>query len=87
MSSNPPRGRQLAGSRARENGDGLADDDGIGNEFADRLARVGVGDFVDFVGVQPDLALAAADDGGGETLLGAEVDPEEGRKMLARLAL
>ena len=56
-------------------GDRLADDEAIGNEFADGLARVGIGDFAHFVGVEPDLALAAADDGGGEALLSPEVDP------------
>lgn len=50
---------------------GLADDQAIGDEFADCLARVGVGDFVDFVGVEPDFAFAAAGHGGGKTLLGA----------------
>ena len=55
--------------------DGLADDETIADELADRLAGVGVGDFVDLVGVEPDLALAAANHGGGETLLCTEVDP------------
>ena len=75
MSPNPPRGRQLPRPSARVHGDLFADDEAIGNELADGLAGVGVGDFADFVGVQPDLALAAAHDGGGETLLGAKVDP------------
>ena len=56
-------------------GDGLADDESIADEFADRLAGIGVGDFIDFVGVQPDLALAAADYGSGEALLRPEIDP------------
>lgn len=49
----------------------FADDQSIGNEFADGLARVGVGDFIDFIGIEPDLALAAAGHGGGEALLSA----------------
>ena len=49
----------------------LADNEAIGNELTDGLAGVGVRDFVDFVGVEPDLAFAAADDGGREALLGA----------------
>lgn len=77
MSSNPPRGRQLPRPRTRVHGDGLADDKAIGNEFADRLARVCVGDFVDFVGVEPYFAFAAADHGGREALLSAEVYPVE----------
>ena len=38
----------------------FADNEAIGDELADGLARVGVGDFVNFVRVEPDLALAAA---------------------------
>lgn len=64
-------------------GDLLADDEAIGHELADCLARVGVGDFVHFIGVEPDLALAAANDGGREALLGAEIDPVRER-VLAR---
>ena len=56
-------------------GDLLANDETIGHELADRLTGVGVGDFVHFIGVEPDLALAAANDGGGEALLSTEVDP------------
>lgn len=56
-------------------GDGLADDEAIADELADGLAGVGVGDFADLVGVEPDLALAAADDRGREALLRAEIDP------------
>jgi len=55
--------------------DWFADDKAIGNEFADGLAGVGVADLIDFVGVQPDLALAAADHGGCETLLSTKVHP------------
>lgn len=47
----------------------FADDEAIGYELADGLTRVGVGDFIDFVRVEPDLALTAARDGGGEPLL------------------
>jgi hypothetical protein len=43
-------------------GDGLADDEAILNELADGLAGVGVGDFALLAWVEPDLALAAADD-------------------------
>ena len=56
-------------------GHGLADDEAIADELADGLAGVGVGDLVHLIGVEPDLALAAADHGGGEALLGAKVDP------------
>jgi hypothetical protein len=60
-------------------GDGLADDEAIVDELADRLAGVGVGDLVHFVGVEPDLALSAADNGRRKALLRAEVDPVEHR--------
>jgi hypothetical protein len=43
-------------------GDGLSDDEAIGDELSDGLARVGVGDLALLVGVEPDLALATADD-------------------------
>jgi hypothetical protein len=58
-------------------GDGLADDEAIGDELADRLTGVGVGDLVDFVGVEPDLALSAADNGRRKALLRAEIDPRK----------
>lgn len=66
---------QLTSTGARVHGNGLADDETIADELADSLARVGVGDLVHLIGVEPDLALAAADHGGGEALLGAKVDP------------
>ena len=75
MSTNPPRSCQFPRPRSRMHRHWLADDEAIGNELADGLAGVGVGDLVYFVRVEPDFALAAADDGGGETLLGAEIDP------------
>ena len=56
-------------------GDLLANDETIGHELADCLTRVGVGDFVHFIRVEPNLTLAATNDGGGEALLGAKIDP------------
>ena len=53
----------------------LANDETIGHELADSLAGVGVGDFVHFIRIEPDLALATANDGGREALLSAEIDP------------
>ena len=55
--------------------DRLANDETIRYELADGLAGVGVGDFVHFIWIEPDFALAAANDGSREALLGAEVDP------------
>lgn len=66
---------QLTGTGPRVHGHGLADDEAIGDELADGLARVGVGDLVDLVGVEPDLALTAADDRRGKALLSSQIDP------------
>ena len=68
-------GVQLAGTGPGVHGDGLADDEAITDELADGLAGVRVGDFVDLVGIEPDLVLAAANDRGGQALLSGEVDP------------
>jgi hypothetical protein len=54
---------------------GLLDDQAIGDQLADRLPGVGVADLVDLVGVEPNLALTASEDGSGQALLGCEVDP------------
>lgn len=66
---------QLTRAGTRVHGDGLSDDEAIGDELADRLAGVGVGDLVDLVGIEPNLALTAAEDIGREALLGDQVDP------------
>jgi hypothetical protein len=56
-------------------GDGLADDEAIADQLSDSLSGIGVGDFVDFIGIEPDLAFAAADDRRREALLSTEVHP------------
>lgn len=66
---------KLTGAGTRVHGDGLADDEAIGDQLADGLAGVGVRDFVDFIGVEPDLALSASNDGRREALLSTEIDP------------
>lgn len=78
---------ELTRAGARVHGDGLLDDEAIGNELADRLARVGVADLGDLIGVEPDLALADAQDGGREPLLGPQVNPERRGKKSAKLHL
>ena len=83
--SSPPRSGQLPGARARVHGNRLADDEAIADKLADRLAGVGVGDLVDLVRVEPDLALATVGHGGRQALLSAEVDPVR-EVMLVRLA-
>lgn len=51
------------------------------------LTGVGVGDFVDFVGVEPDLTLAAVEDGSSQTFLGAQVDPTFAKQILMSKSL
>jgi hypothetical protein len=57
------------------NSNRLANDQSIANQFSDCLSGIGVGDLIDFIGIEPDLALAAANDGRSKALLGAKVDP------------
>jgi hypothetical protein len=68
---------ELTGTSAGVHGDGLADDKAIADELTDGLTGVGVGDLIHLIGVEPNLALAAAHHGGGQALLGAKVDPVE----------
>lgn len=71
---------QLAGTASRVHGDGLSDDEAIGDELSNRLARVGIGDLACLIRIQPNLALAAADDRRGEALLSSQVDPKREKK-------
>lgn len=71
MSADSPRSGQLTSASSRVHGDGLADDEAIGEEFADGLTRVGVGDFAGLVGIEPNLALATVCHRGGKTFLGS----------------
>ena len=48
---------------------GLLDNQTISVQLLDISARVGQSNFVDFVGVQPNLALSALEDGSGQALL------------------
>ena len=78
VSANSSGGSQGSGTGTGVCGNRLADDEAIANELADGLAGVGVGDFVNLVGVEPDLALSAADNGRREALLRAEIDHFDG---------
>lgn len=71
---------QLTSAGSRVLGDGLSDDEAIGDELSDGLAGVGVGDLGLLVGVEPDLALAAADDRRGQALLSSQIDPVQEEK-------
>lgn len=75
MSSNSASSGEFTGTGTGVHGNGLSDNEAIADELSDRLTRVGVGDLVHLIGVEPDLALAAADDGRREALLGAKIDP------------
>lgn len=77
---------ELTGARARVHRHGLSDDEAIGDQLADGLTRVGVRDFTLLIGIEPDLALAAADDRRGEALLSSQVDPERNRSLAFRMA-
>lgn len=66
---------KLTSTGSGVHGDGLADDEAIGDELSHSLAGVGVADLADFVGIEPDLVLAAADDRRGQALLGEKVGP------------
>lgn len=74
VSADSAGGVELTGTGAGVHGDGLADDEAIADELADGLTGVGVGDLSHLIGIEPNLALAAAHHGGGEALLGAKVD-------------
>ena len=74
VATNPSGGSQGTSTGTRVHCDGFADDETIGHEFADGLAGVGVGNFIDFVGIQPDLALSASNNGRRKALLRAEID-------------
>jgi len=66
---------------------GLADDEAICDELADGLAGVGVGDLADLIGIEPDLALSAADDGGRqarERVLKEAMDAKRAKTKAAR---
>ena len=75
VSPNPSSSSQLPRTCTRVHSNLLANDETIGYELADSLAGVGVGDFVHFIRIEPDLALAAANDGRRKALLSAEIDP------------
>lgn len=54
----------------------LFDNETIPLQTRNVAAGVGKGNFVGLVGIQPDFALSALEDGGGETLLETKIDCE-----------
>jgi hypothetical protein len=75
VATNPAGEVELTSPAARVHGDGLLDDQAIGDQLADGLTGVGIADLGDLVGVEPDLALTASEDSSGQALLSCEVDP------------
>ena len=57
------------------------DNETIGHEFADGLARIRIGDFAGLIRIEPDLALATASNRCREALLSTEVDPVRKRRL------
>lgn len=74
MPSLPLGGEEIASTSPGVDDGGLDNDSSILDELLNMRTRVCVADFCLFVGVEPDLALADVGDGGGEPLLGTEVD-------------
>jgi hypothetical protein len=75
MSANSTCLIQRSGTSSGVRGNWLADDETIFGEFSDGLARVGLRDFLGFVGIEPNLTLSAVKNRRRQALLGAEVDP------------
>ena len=75
MSTVSPGQVQLTGAGTGVHDNRLLDDEAIRHEFADGLARVGIGDLAELVGVEPDFVLAATHYISGEPLLRSQVDP------------
>ena len=71
VSADPSSSRQLSRTGARVHSNGFLDDETIGQHLSDALAGVGIGDFGNFIGIEPDLALANAGHGGRKALLRA----------------
>jgi len=81
VSTNSSGGVQLSSTGSRVHGNWLADDEAIAHQFSDGLARVCIGDLLDLVRVEPDLAFAAADDGRREALLCSKVHHLDARMV------
>jgi hypothetical protein len=62
VSTNSSGGCEFASAGSGVHSDRLLDDEAIGNELADGLAGVGIGDFAGLIGIKPDLALSTAND-------------------------
>jgi hypothetical protein len=60
-------------TESRVHNSGFLDDESVSVEFADVLTRVGVSDFGAFIGIEPDLAFAAAKNLGSKLLLRTKI--------------
>jgi hypothetical protein len=74
----------LTNAEARVADLGLADDKTVLDELANVLARVGIGDLIGFVGVEPNLSLTTLENAGSKFLLASKVNPkvEECKKKI-----
>lgn len=66
---------QGSGVRSGVNSNWLLDDGTVSDQSSDGSTRVSLGQLNGLVRVKPNLSLTGADDGSGESLLGAEVSP------------
>jgi len=62
------------GSGAGVHGHWFLDDETVDDKFTDGLTGIGVADLAHLIGVEPDLALTAAHNGRGETLLSLQIN-------------
>merc|ERR1719304_34505 len=79
----PARLVVLAHARPGVDSDRLLDDQTILDELADVLTRVGVGNLVDLVGIQPHLVLATFHDVSGKALLQPQGTHRGNRRLLS----
>lgn len=63
----------------------FADDEAIGHKLTNRLAGVGIGDFINLVRVEPDFTFATSYHGSCKPFLSTKVNPEGKRGGLASL--
>jgi hypothetical protein len=82
VTTDSPRLVQGACTSAGVCGDRLANDKTIFGELADCLTRVGGGDFGGFIGIKPNLALSAVENGRRKAFLGGEIDPTRRKRSV-----
>ena len=66
---------QGSSSRSRVHSVRLLHNEAVSVQLSDGSTRVSVGDLSGFIGVEPDLSLTHANDGGSKSLLSSEISP------------